>query len=98
MQAFVAFLISVVIALIWTYNHILGIRAFAISTMLIGGYWLYTGRIPFTFNERHISDINGPTAFLISWAIIVLGAWILVYPEVIAAHFLPGMEYAPLRR
>lgn len=98
MRAFVAFLASVVVVMAWSYNHLAGIRAFAVISMAAAGYSLYTGRIPFTFNDRYLSDITGMAAFCLSWIAILISTFILVYPESIAPYFQPIAGYVRMKR
>ncbi|HZR35565.1 MAG TPA: hypothetical protein VFA75_09335 [Nevskia sp.] len=98
MQAFYSMVCGVVIFIIWTHNPLMSVRACGLFSLLLAGYWLYSGRIPFLFNQRHVGDITGPAAVLLCIAGICLGAFLLVYPEPILPHFSATVEYRPWRK
>lgn len=98
MQALLSFVGSGIVFLIWNHNHLWGIRVFGIFSGLWGAYWLFDGRIPFLFNQRHVGDISGIAAVVISLVTVGFGALLVVTPELIVSHFDPIVEYAPWRR
>lgn len=84
--------------LAWSYDPVVGVRTAALLGLCAGGAGLYSGRVPFTFNNRYVGDITGVAAILLCLIGILLGAVMLVYPELFVQRFHPVIEYAPIRR